>query len=76
MKPPQKPAMIASRVVEAMNRRPSGAVRVATKPMRNEPSTLTSIVPHGKVSPISRATTPEAQKRAMPPAALPTAIQR
>jgi hypothetical protein len=43
--------------------------------MRNEPATLTMIVPQGKVSPKSRAATPEHQKRATPPMALPIATQ-
>src|SRR5258705_1708732 len=43
--------------------------------MMNEPTTLTMNVPHGKVSPMSRAATPEHQYRAVPPSALPIAIQ-
>ena len=59
-----------------MNMRPSGAVIVAKKPMMSEPSTLTKNVPHGNVSPKSRAMMPVHQKRAIPPSALPRAIQR
>src|SRR5712691_6074549 len=54
---------------------PSGPVRVEKKPIMNEPTTLTMNVPHGKVSPINRAATPEHQYRAVPPSALPIAIQ-
>ena len=57
------------------NMRPSGPVSVAKNPMRKEPATLTMIVPQGKVSPKSRAATPEHQKRATPPMALPIATQ-
>jgi hypothetical protein len=34
---------------------------VAKKPMMKEPTTLTISVPHGNVSPIRRAATPEHQ---------------
>jgi hypothetical protein len=44
--------------------------------MTNEPPTLISKVPHGNVSPQRRAATPENQYRAIPPRALPTAIQK
>ena len=42
---------------------PSGPVSVAKKPMTNEPVTFTNNVPHGKVSPSIRATTPVHKKR-------------
>ncbi len=44
--------------------------------MISEPLTLTSSVPHGNASPNRRALTPESQKRAMPPKALPMPIQK
>ena len=41
------------------NKRPSGAVSVAKKPMTNEPEILTSSVSQGKVSPNAEATAPD-----------------
>src|SRR5688500_15386158 len=72
--PPQSPTMKNSRVVGLTRRRPSVPVKVAKNPIRNDPVTLIRSVPHGKVSPKRLATHPEAQKRAMPPRALPIAI--
>ena len=43
------------------SQRPSGSVSAASKPMTNEPLTLTASVPHGNVSPTREATTPESQ---------------
>jgi hypothetical protein len=44
--------------------------------MSNDPLTFTISVPQGNVSPKARAMTPEHQKRAIPPSALPAAIQK
>jgi len=49
------------RAVVPTNSLPSGPVRVAKKPMMNEPVTFTISVPHGKVSPMRRAAMPEHQ---------------
>ena len=68
--------MTNCRTVGPTSSRPSGPVRVAKKPMMNEPVTLTNSVPQGNSSPIRVATKPEHQKRATPPSALPIAIQR
>jgi hypothetical protein len=51
VKPPQRPSMMNCRVSEPTKSRPSGAVRVATKPMTKEPRRFTRMVPQGKVSP-------------------------
>src|ERR1017187_7461028 len=58
------------------SQRPSVPVNDAKKPMANEPVTLMTSVPHGKVSPKCRATTPESQKRLTLPSAPPIATQR
>ena len=50
--PPQKPVMTNWRGVVPKNMRPSGPMVVAANPMTKEPTTLTSSVPQGKVSPI------------------------
>ena len=42
-------------------KRPSVPETVAIRPIRNEPTTLTTSVPQGKVSPTMRATMPEHQ---------------
>ena len=53
--------MTNCRVSVSAKMRPSGPVSVAKKPMMNEPTTFTMIVPQGKVSPKRRAATPEHQ---------------
>src|SRR5215471_2558898 len=55
--------------------RPSGPVSVANRPMANEPETLTSKVPQGKVSPNRSAIKPDAHHRARLPRPPPIKIQ-
>jgi len=54
----------------------SGAVSAAKIPMTNEPVTLMTSVPSGKVSPKRAATRPESQKRPTLPSAPPIATHR
>src|SRR5262245_15982039 len=61
VKPPRSPSIAKCRMVEPAKTRPSEAVKVAKKPMMNEPETFTTKVPQGKVSPKRRAATPEHQ---------------
>jgi hypothetical protein len=42
-------------------------------PSKKAPLTLTTIVPHGNVSPTRRATKPDSQNLAVPPSTLPRA---
>ena len=58
MKPPKMPGIQNWRVTGLTSRRPSGPVIVATKPIRNDPRTLTTSVLQGNVSPNERATSP------------------
>src|ERR1035441_6687960 len=53
---------------------PSGPVAVANSPMTNEPVTLMTNVPQGKVSPTLLAINPEAPHRARLPKPPPTNI--
>jgi len=59
VKPPKMPGIQNCRVTGLTSTRPSGPVSVATKPIRNDPTTLTTRVPQGNVSPNERATRPE-----------------
>src|ERR1700724_1295739 len=49
------------------------AADAARMPSRKAPLTLTTIVPHGNVSPTRRATKPDSQNLAVPPSTLPRA---
>src|SRR5512144_1731780 len=69
------PTMTNCRAVEPTSSRPSGPETTANRPIRNEPETLTSSVPHGKVSPKARATMFEHRKRSTPPKPAPRKIQ-
>src|SRR6478672_6220363 len=51
VKPPQIPISTNCRAVVPTSKRPSGSVNVKKKPMIQEPTTLTTSVPHGKISP-------------------------
>ena len=62
------------RKVEDAIHRPSGPVAVANQPMTNEPVTLMTNVPQGKVSPTRLAIKPEAPHRARLPRPPPTKI--
>ena len=68
--------MMNCRADTPINNLPPGSVSVAMKPIANEPVTFTINVPVGKASPNRCATTPDIQCRAIPPKALPNAIQR
>src|SRR5436190_238577 len=68
--------MANCRAVTLIRNRPPGSFNVATKPITNEPVTFTIKVSVGKASPNRCATTPDIQCRAIPPKALPNAIQR
>src|SRR4051812_42936451 len=76
VKPPQTPIITNCRAGVPTSKRPSGSVNVKKKPMIHEPTTLTTSVPHGKISPIRSAISPEHRNRSTPPSALPTAIQK
>ena len=62
------------RKVEDAIHRPSGPVAVAKSPITNEPETLMTNVPQGKVSPTLLAMKPEAPHRARLPKPPPTNI--
>src|ERR1700685_4037480 len=49
------------------------AADAARMPSRKAPLTLTTMVPHGNVSPTRRATKPDSQNLAVPPSTLPRA---
>src|SRR6202041_1973607 len=49
------------------------AADAARTPSKKAPLTLTTIVPHGNVSPTRRATKPDSQNLAVPPSTLPRA---
>src|ERR1700722_15911329 len=49
------------------------AADAARTPSKKAPLTLTTIVPHGNVSPTRRATKPDSQNLAAPPSTLPRA---
>src|ERR1035441_1119952 len=66
--------MMNWRKVEEAIHRPSGPVAVANHPMTNDPETLMTNVPQGKVSPTRFAMKPEAPHRAKLPKPPPTNI--
>ena len=73
--PPHRPTMANSRVFSETAKRPLARVNDPKNPITRAPSTLISIVPHGKL-----LLQPKVQRvrlyRARPPRALPTTTQR